>query len=452
MSETYRKIKEMRKNLKNLESKREYNMFLSNLYDLKQNGEITKKQMKKIKNKAKRHMQRKQKTEKREDTKADFKGLVSDLKKKFKKNDKGKNKSENKRTTKKVKKEKNTEKNNKEETKKEKNITKKDNVNHKEDSKKVSKENVVKLREEKDNDYLYTDKEIVEKGGFIPFEQYWYKIRFNKDINKTMFDVYATLAFFANYNGEIKGLSTKVIADFLDKKSDSRIIQAIKSLEEEELITVKRGSYVNNYQILGYNEAFSENSKGGFFISKKMIKNLQQFNLKHYRLVYYLLSLRHHMPNNKSIRGIQQETLKNITNALSIKEMRSLVKDLSSVFFKSVNNFYKKVNKGRKGIKKIQFNFYTEKLGINDIYIDEKEQRKIKKDSMFKSIKKILKEMDIDTCWFNIKKVLKLFKQAKKGALKEMKRLAQIPKVKSDYNSISFLRYLVESYDTALIN
>jgi hypothetical protein len=310
----------------------------------------------------------------------------------------------------------------------------------------VSHEAEIKDQEAERKDYSqYTDLELVEDGAFMPFLQYQLGIQWNHKMTQTMFNVYYALCYHANSIGEINGLATNEIADFIGHNSDSKVVQAIAKLEKSKLISVNRDQVINSYAIAGYKQAIVKTGKGGYVMPLEMFQKLQSYNLKHYRLVWYLVAHKHHMPNNTGKTGIKQATLKNITNAVSFKELRQLIKDLAGVILKSVDNFWTKIKRVLMKSLRLTFNFIELGIGIVEDAIGEVESH-----YLYDRIKDILINMRIDSTKKNIKKVIKRIDKVSEFAFNEVESLARQSHIYSKYNTVNCLLKLLESKNNAL--
>lgn len=310
----------------------------------------------------------------------------------------------------------------------------------------VSHEAEIKDQEAEIKDYSqYTDLELVEDGAFMPFLQYQLGIQWNHKMTQTMFNVYYTLSYHANSIGEVSGLATNEIAEFIGHSSDSKVVQALAKLEDSKLISINRDQVINSYEIAGYKEAIVKSGKGGYVMPVEMFKKLQKYNLKHYRLVWYLVAHKHHMPNNTGKAGIKQATLKNITNAVSFKELRQLIKDLAGVIFETVDNFWTKIKRVLMKSLRLTFNFIQLGIGIVEDAIEEVESH-----HLYDRIKVILVNMKIDSTKRNIKKVIKKLGQVSEFTFNEVEVLSRQAHIFSKYNTVNCLLKLLDSKNNAL--
>jgi hypothetical protein len=290
----------------------------------------------------------------------------------------------------------------------------------------------------------YTDLELVEDGAFMPFCQYQFGIQWNHKMTQTMFNVYYCLSYHAKH-GQVIGLSTMDIADFIGHSSDSKVVQAISKLEESKLISVNRDEVISSYTITGYKQAILKGGKGGYIMPLEMFKKLQRYNLKHYRLVWYLVAHKHHMPNNRDKGGIKQQTLKNITKSVSFKELRELIKDMAGVIFETVDNFWTKVKRVLMKSLRLTFNFIQLGIGVVEDALSEVESH-----HQYERVKSILFNMRIDTTKNNVKKVIRKLGQVSEFAFEEVENLSRQPHIFSEYNTVNCLLKLLESKDNAL--
>jgi hypothetical protein len=291
----------------------------------------------------------------------------------------------------------------------------------------------------------YTDLELIEDGAFMPFLQYKLGIQWNYKMTQTMFNVYYALCYHTNSSGRVERLATLEIADFIGHSSDSKVVQAIAKLEEYKLISVNRDEVINSYLITGYKQSFIKSGKGAYNMPLKMFRKLQEYNLKHYRLVWYLVAHKHHMPNNKGKTGIKQSTLKNITNAVSFKELRQLIKELVGVLFAVVDNFWAKVKRVLMKSLRLTFNFIQLGIGIIEDTIEEVETH-----YLYDRTKSILVNMKIDVTKKNIKKVIKKAEIVSEFAFNEVESLSRLSHIFSKYNTVNCLLQLLDSKNTAL--
>ncbi|PRX23119.1 hypothetical protein BX659_12711 [Orenia metallireducens] len=291
----------------------------------------------------------------------------------------------------------------------------------------------------------YTDLELVEDGAFMPFLEYQFKIQWNHQMTQTMFNVYYALCYYANSVGEVSGQATQDIAEFIGHSSDSKVVEAISKLEEAKLIIVNRQDIINSYVITGYKKAFIKSGKGAYNLPLEMFRKLQNYNLKHYRLVWYLVAHKHHMPNNTGKTGIKQTTLKNITNAVSYKELRQLIQDLAGVIFETVDNFWTKIKRVLMKSLRLTFNFIQLGIGIVEDTIEEVESH-----HLYERVKSLLVNMRIDSTKKNIKKVIKKTGGISEFVFNEVENLSKLPHIFSKYNTVNCLLKLLESKDQAL--
>lgn len=290
----------------------------------------------------------------------------------------------------------------------------------------------------------YTDLELVEDGAFMPFLQYQYGMQWTHKMTQTMFNVYYCLCYHAKY-GDVYGLSTQDIAKFIGHSSDSKVVKAIARLEQLKLIAIDRREIINSYIIIGYQGAILKGGKGGYVMPLEMFRKLQNYNLKHYRLVWYLVAHKHHMPNNTGKSGIKQGTLKRIVNAVSFKELRGLIKDLTGVIFRTIDNFWAKIKRAL--MKSLRLNFEFLQLGIG---IVENTIENIENHHLYDKVKSILNRMRIDGTKSNIKKVIKKIENVSEFTFNEVENLSKKPHIFSKYNTVNCLLSLLESKDQAL--
>jgi len=302
------------------------------------------------------------------------------------------------------------------------------------------------LQDSKIIDYSqYSDVELIEDGAFMPFLQYQFAIQWNYQMTQTMFNVYYAICYHANSIGEVEGLATMEIAEFIGHSSDSKVVKAIAKLEQQQLITVNRDEVINSYLITGYKQSFVKSAKGAYNMPLEMFRKLQNYNLKHYRLVWYLVAHKHHMPNNTGKTGIKQATLKNITNSVSFKELRQLIADLAWVIFEAVDNFWTKIKRVLMKTLRLTFNFIQLGIGISEDTIEEVESH-----HLYERIKSILVNMSIDSTKKNIKQVIKKVEEVSEFVFNEVENLSRLPHIFSKYNTVNCLLKLLESKAQAL--
>lgn len=307
----------------------------------------------------------------------------------------------------------------------------------------------IKEDTEENIDYTeYTDLELIKDGAFIPFKPYYFTVRFptknkNKNMTKNMFKIYYALCYYAkNKNGLVQGVSTNDISDFV-KIGQNEVVEAAKRLSQLNLIEIIDNELINQYKIVGYEEALMKSGKGGFVISLDLFKRLIGCKLKHYRLVWYLCSLRHHMPNNEGKTGIKQGTLLSITNCVSIKELKSIIKDLTGTILNTVCNFLNKVKRSLMKSKKLFFEFKL--LGIDVNKVTESDKKKIEQHRLKEDTEKILHNLKIVPNWKNLKIALDKIDNTAEYLFLEVKRMSKERFFNSKYNTINYFLAMIDN-------
>jgi len=293
--------------------------------------------------------------------------------------------------------------------------------------------------------YQYKDLDLITDGAFIPRRVYKEKIEANHNITKTMYNVYLALCYHCRNNqGQVVGLSTRAIADWLKQENDARVKLSLKQLEAEGLIIRHKEVRPYSYTIIGFAEALTKGSQGGAVIPKEAIFQMLGFTLKHYRLVFYLMIHRHHMPNNKLKKEIKQETLLKLSNCVSYIELKDKLNDLVGVIFDQVDKLHMQVIKTAKRTKKLFFNFKEAALGILNFEISDLEKIRIKDHHYYKRLKKIFKRMNIKSTWINLKRGLHKIEALPEYCFIQVEEISKKDTIRSTWGTVKAFEGLMD--------
>jgi hypothetical protein len=260
-----------------------------------------------------------------------------------------------------------------------------------------------------------------------------------------MHNVYLALSYHCNNNqGKVEGLSTRDIADWLGQENDARIKIALKKLADKEIIIRHKEVRPYSYTILGFDEAFKKGSQGGAVIPKEAIFKLLKFTLKHYRLVFYLMVHRHHMPNNKLKKALKQETLLKVSNCVSYLELTDKLNDLVGVIFKEVTNLKKQVVKTARRTKKLFFKFKEAALGILNFELSDLEKINIQAHHYYTRLKQVFEHMDITINWINLKRGLEKIEALPEGCFIKVEELSKKDTIKSTWHTVAAFEGLMD--------
>jgi len=173
-------------------------------------------------------------------------------------------------------------------------------------------------------------------------------------------------------------------------------------------------------------------------LSNKLLEILIQSNLKDIRLILYLCSLRHHIPNNNKKMGIKLYTLKKVVRAVSYKEVEDIFYKFKGVVFNTVEGIAEKAQRGYKGFKKLlaRFNTHNLNIGVKLQYYQHHHLRN--------EVERVLKRMEIKPKLKNIIKVIDKIEDTAEFYWEEVKNLSLKPTIKSKYNSVNCMIGLIE--------
>jgi len=209
----------------------------------------------------------------------------------------------------------------------------------------------------------FKDTELITNGAIISRKVFNERIKNNHNLSKTDILTYIAVSYHCSTNGKAK-LSQQKISRFLGYKSNSRVNQSINKLEQQELIEVNKDKLPFEYEVLDLQQGFKKGSKGVFLIPKTIIQIMRVRKLKDIRLLTYLLSLNHHLPNNKNKFAIKYNTLSEVIKATCYEEVKRIYNRLKGIVFKSVEFVQKARKTANKGFEKVKGVIGYCKLGI----------------------------------------------------------------------------------------